>query len=327
MLYRVWRQRGIAALLLPFSAIYFLVIRIRRELYRGYLLPSHRLPVPVVVVGNITVGGAGKTPLTLYLVQQLAASGHVPGIVSRGYGSRLQGEREVLLDSNAQDAGDEAILLKQRSGVPVFVGRHRGEAAAALLAAYPQCTVIVCDDGLQHYALQRDVEIAVIDRRGFMNGWLLPAGPLREPTARLKRVDACVRHEASVAITAEVPVFRMRLAGRRFALLGDATRSCDADDLRGLRLHACAGIGEPEKFFDHLRGLGLSFNSCAFDDHHEYSARDFQVHADAILTTEKDAVKCAGLTQIPIWVLPVDAIVEPDLAKFVMEKINGLTPA
>ena len=283
--------------------------------------------MPTVVIGNISVGGAGKTPLTLYLAQRLAAMGHTPGIVSRGYRSRLRGECEVLIDSAAEDVGDEAVLLKQRSGVPVFVGRHRGEAAEALLAVHPQCSIILCDDGLQHYALQRDVEIAVIDRRGFMNGWLLPAGPLREPTRRLARVDACVLHDTSVVVTADVPTFRMRLIGKKFSLLGDANRQCNAEALRGQQLYACAGIGEPERFFDHLRSLGLTFNSRGFDDHHRYSTSDFDIDADAILTTEKDAVKCAGLTQLPIWVLPVDAVVEPDLAKFILERLDGFPSA
>ncbi|CAG4883862.1 lipid A 4'kinase [Georgfuchsia toluolica] len=326
-LHRIWLQRGIAALLLPFAWLFFLLSGARRALYRFGIFSSRRLPVPVVVIGNISVGGAGKTPLILHLAQCLTAMGCRPGIVSRGYGAGAVDAREVYVDSAVDDAGDEALLLKRRSGVPVFVGHDRAAAAHALLVAYPQCQLILCDDGLQHYALQRDLEIAVIDRRGFMNGWLLPAGPLREPPSRLGEVDACVLNEASLAIAADVPVFRMSLVGTHFTLLGDATRQCDVAALRNLRLHAFAGIGEPQRFFDHLSRLGLSFVPHVFSDHHRYCAEDFGVEADAILTTEKDAVKCLNLTQLPIWVLPVDAVLEPDLARFVLEKINGCAPA
>ena len=312
---------------MPFAWLFFLLSGVRRILYRFGIFRSWRLPVPVVVVGNITVGGAGKTPLILHLAQRLTAMGCQPGIVSRGYGAGAANEREVFVDSAVEDAGDEALLLKRQGGVPVFVGHDRAAAAHALLAAYPQCQLILCDDGLQHYALQRDLEIAVIDRRGFMNGWLLPAGPLREPASRLAEVDACVLNESSLAIKADVPMFRMRLVGGRFVLLGDASRQCDAATLRNLRLSAFAGIGEPQRFFDHLSRLGLSFEPHAFADHHRYCAKDFAVEADAILTTEKDAVKCANLTQLPIWVLPVDAVVEPDLAKFILEKLDGFASA
>ena len=316
-----------AALLLPFSLLFFLLSGARRALYRLGILKSHRLSVPVVVIGNITVGGAGKTPLILYLAQRLRAAGYRPGIVSRGYGATTTTAREVSTGSSVDEVGDEALLLQRRSGVPVFVGRDRVAAARALLAAHPQCQPILCDDGLQHYALKRDLEIVVLDRRGFMNGWLLPAGPLRESGTRLNHVDACVLHEASVAVAADVPVFRMRLAGERFYLLGDAGRTCDAAALRGLRLHAFAGIGEPQRFFDHLARLGLHVEGHAFADHHPFCAEDFAIDADAILTTEKDAVKFAGLAQLPVWVLPVDAVVEPDLANFVLGKLDGSAPA
>ena len=284
----------------------------------------------MVVVGNITVGGAGKTPLILHLAQRFVAMGYQPGIVSRGYGAAATIVREVSGDSQAQDVGDEALLLKQRSGVPVFVGRDRAAAGRALLAAYPHCQLILCDDGLQHYALARDLEIAVIDRRGFMNGWLLPAGPLRESGKRLIHVDACVLHDASVAVAAEVPVFRMRLVGERFYLLADPACSCNATSLGKLRLAAFAGIGEPQRFFDHLGKLGLRVEAHAFADHHDYRAEDFAIDADAILTTEKDAVKFGKFLpqlQLPVWVLPVDAVVEPDLARFILEKLDGPAPA
>jgi tetraacyldisaccharide 4'-kinase len=326
---RVWRQRGLATLLLPVAFLFQSLVGIRRALYGTRLLESHRLPVPVVVIGNITTGGAGKTPLILHLAQSLAAMGCRPGIVSRGYGARRGDAREVHAESTPEEVGDEALLVKLRAGVPVFVGHRRADAGRALLAAYPDCDLLLCDDGLQHYALERDVEIAVIDRRGFMNGWMLPAGPLREPLSRLASVDACVLNQSSVAILADVPMFRMRLAGSRLYLLVDPGRQCEARDLTKLRLHAFAGIGEPQRFFDHLSGLGLRFEPHSFADHYDYQLEDFVVDGDAILMTEKDAVKCARYRQlsIPIWVLPVDAAVDPDIARFILEKLDGFASA
>ncbi len=293
----------------------------RRQLYRGGLLARQRLPVPVVVVGNVTVGGSGKTPLILWLVDALARRGCRPGVVSRGYGGTVAGVSEVCPDSAAAAVGDEPLLIRRRAGCPVFVGRDRAAAGRALLAAHPDCDVILCDDGLQHYRLARDLEIAVLDRRGVWNGWPLPAGPLREPVSRLRTVDAVVANDWPGPAG-----FRMNLTGDRFHLLGgDGGRA--AAELAGLRLHAVAGIGEPQRFFDHLAGMGLRFAAHAFADHHRYVAADLAFDGDAILTTEKDAVKFAALAALPVWVLPVTAIVVPDLGQFVWEKINGCSPA
>lgn len=308
-------------MLLPVALLFLLVAAIRRLCYRMGLLRSLRLGVPVVVVGNITAGGAGKTPLTLWLVDGLRRRGRRPGVVSRGYGGSATGVREVDTGDSATVVGDEPLLIRRRAGCPVFVGRDRVAAGRALLAAHPDCDVIVCDDGLQHYRLARDVEIAVVDRRGFLNGWPLPAGPLREPVSRLRSVDAVVANGWNGAA-----VFRMMLAGDRFRRQGFDVE-CGAADLAGLRLHAVAGIGEPERFFDHLAALGLHFVPHAFPDHHAYVAEDLAFEGDAILTTEKDAVKFGGLAalaaRLPVWVLPVSATVTPDLAQFTLEKIDG----
>ena len=317
---RLWQNRGFFAwLLLPLSLVFRLLTAARRNLYRVRLLAAVRLPVPVIVVGNIVAGGAGKTPLTLWLVEELRRRGRRPGVVSRGYGGDNDGDgvREVLPGSAVDQVGDEPLLIRRRAGCPVFVGRDRAAAARALLEAH-DCDLIVCDDGLQHYALARDVEIAVVDRRGFMNGWLLPAGPLREPVSRLGSVDAVVANGWSGAAA-----FRMALRGDRFHRLGDEASACGVADLIGLRLHAVAGIGEPQRFFDHLTALGLSFAAHAFPDHHRYVAADLAFAGDAILITEKDAVKCAALASVPVWVLPVAATIEPDLAQFVLERIDG----
>jgi tetraacyldisaccharide 4'-kinase len=335
-----WGKRGIlACLLLPLGGIFFWLAALRRMAYQNGWLHSERLAVPVVVIGNITVGGSGKTPLTLWLAQRLQQSGRRPGIVSRGYGGSDNDKIicEVTASSLAREVGDEPVLLKRRSGLPVFVGRDRVAAARALLAAYPKCDLLLCDDGLQHYRLARDVEIAVLDGRGLQNGWPLPAGPLREPAARLGCVDALVFNGDVVVPQAGKPTFLMSLAGKTFYRLDDPPKTCDAAALAPLRLAALAGIGVPERFFGHLEKLGLKFSRHVFPDHHRFTREDLSaIDADALLMTEKDAVKCAGLGKRIIWVLPVTAQVAPsgsgvDLVAHVEhcieEKLLGPPPA
>jgi tetraacyldisaccharide 4'-kinase len=323
ILARLWRGRGPGALLLsPLAFVFAALARMRRAAYRAGWLAVERLPVPVVVVGNIVAGGAGKTPLTLWLAQRLRAAGRRPGIVSRGYGRDGRGVLEVKVGAGGtvvEAVGDEPLLLARRSGCPVFVGADRAAAARALLAAYPDRDLILCDDGLQHYRLARDIEIAVVDRRGLMNGLPMPAGPLREPVQRLGQVDALVLNDAAAVPADGVPAFRMRLEGARFHRLGDPSCVCVPEDLHGQKLHAVAGIGEPQRFFDHLAALGLQCAHHAFPDHHRYVEADFDFDGDAILMTEKDALKCGGLAAPPIWVLPVEAKIEPDLARFVLD--------
>lgn len=323
----LWRSRGLlASLLFPASILFRLVVSVRRRLYRQGLLAAERLPVPVVVIGNLVAGGAGKTPLTLWLAQRLRAAGRQPGIISRGYGRHGSGLQKVGPGATAAEVGDEPLLLARRSGCPVVVGEDRAAAARQLLQAHPECDVILCDDGLQHYRLARDLEIAVVDRRGFMNGWLLPAGPLREPVSRLNDVAAVVLNAVELD-TGSVPPFRMRIEGKTFYRLDAPAEHCGPDALRGLRMHALAGIGEPQRFFDHLAALGLECQTHAFPDHHVYARDDMPLEGDALLMTEKDALKCAGLSDLPVWVLPVDAVLEPDLASFVLEKLDGCPPA
>jgi len=320
---RIWRRRGaLAWLLLPLSIVFLALSWLRRTSYRAGVLPSVRLPVPVVVIGNITAGGAGKTPLVLRLVEEFRRRGRHPGVVSRGYGGSAAGVHKVSLGDTPAEVGDEPLLIARRANCPVFVGRDRVAAGQALLAAHPECDVILCDDGLQHYRLARDVEIAVVDRRGFWNGWPMPAGPLREPVSRLKSVDAVVANGWSGAAG-----FRMQLNGERFELLAKVSRGGTPGDFAGKRLHAVAGIGEPQRFFDHLTELGLKFEAHPFPDHHAYAAGDLAFDGDAILTTEKDAVKFGALASLPVWVLPVAATVTPDLAQFVLERIDGRPPA
>ena len=288
------------------------------------------LPVPVVIVGNLSVGGTGKTPLVIHLAQRLRSLGRHPGIVSRGYRGTSTEVAEVLPDGDPSRFGDEPLLLARRSACPVFVGRDRSAAARALLEAYPDCDLLLADDGLQHYRLPRAVEIVVFDERGLMNGWCLPAGPLREPVSRLKDVDAVVLNGRSRSPVAGIdrPLFAMRLQGSVFHRLDDPRVECAAAELSGGVLHAVAGIGAPQRFFDQLRGLGIDFVEHAFADHHDFRSEELAFSGSSILTTEKDAVKLARLSlSLPVWVLPVTAEVSPDLAAFVLEKLDGRPPA
>jgi tetraacyldisaccharide 4'-kinase len=310
-------------LLFPLSILFGLLAGVRRLAYRLGWLSSVRLPVPVVVIGNISVGGTGKTPLVLWLVKRLAEQGFRPGIVSRGYGGKGDQVVAVHPDSDPALMGDEPVLLARKSGCPVWVGRDRPAAAEALLRAHPQCDVLVSDDGLQHYRLARDVEIVVVDgERGFGNGRLLPAGPLREGIGRLATADAVVVNGGAGA----VPIgtrFGMRLRGDLFYNLPEPQRLAAAADFRGKRLHAVAGIGNPRRFFDSLRSEGLAFEEHAFPDHHDFRPEDLAFDgADAVLMTEKDAVKCAGFATEHHWALAVEAEVDPGLDEKILEKIR-----
>ena len=318
-----YRITPLHLVLLPVSFLFGLLAAVRRVLYRSGILPSERLPVPVIVVGNITIGGSGKTPLTLWLAQQFIECGWHPGIISRGYGGSARFPQVVQPGSDPDEVGDEAVLMAQRQLCPVWIGRHRPAVARALLQATPECDVILSDDGLQHYRLQRDVEIVVVDGvRRFGNGFLLPAGPLREPTSRLNQVDAVVIHGGQAAIGQ----FSMQLHGDNFYNLLNPATTAQAADFKDLKLHAIAGIGHPQRFFQHLSHLGLVVQTHPFPDHHHYVVTDLDFsNADAILMTEKDAVKCAPFATEKCWVLRVDAQLDPALTQLILERIapNG----
>lgn len=342
---RLWYRRRLSpllVLLLPLSWLFGLLVRARLFMYRRGWLRSYGLPAPVVVVGNLTVGGAGKTPLVLWLVERLQEQGWRPGIISRGYRGAAEGALAVTSAADPSLVGDEPLLLARRSGVPVFVGRDRVGAGQALLGAHPECNVLVSDDGLQHYRLRRTVEIAVFDGRGAGNERLLPAGPLREPLVRLSGADAVVWNlpagewiaSNTAAFRLAIPQFEMHLFGLRFRALHDATRSCSAGDLKGKRLFAMAGIGDPARFFSQLESMGLEFERHPFPDHHAYSIEDLAFAENGVLLmTEKDAVKCAPLpSRGEAWVLPVEAqfAETPDgksLLGTILEKLDGCTPA
>jgi len=313
-------------LLLPLHGLFVLISALRRVLYRAGWLRAESLQVPVVVVGNLIAGGAGKTPTVIALAAALQARGRRPAIISRGYGGAAGVARPVLAGSSASEVGDEPLLLARKSGVPVWVGRDRVAAARALLAAHPEVDVLIADDGLQHYRLARGAEVVVFDRRGLGNGWRLPLGPLREPLARVCAADAIVCNgEVEVEWPAAAPPrFAMALAPGALWNLNEPKRQCQAGDLLGCELHAVAGIGDPSRFFATLAGSGLQFTSHPFPDHHAYRAGELDFGPGAVLLmTEKDAVKCAGLTVGEAWVLPVEARLPPALPDLIMEKING----
>ena len=308
-------------ILFPLSLVFRLLVALRRDMYRNGMLASEQLLLPVIVIGNITVGGTGKTPLTLALAQQLAERGWHPLIVSRGFGGTAQRPQQVSGASNPLEVGDEPLLMARRNICPVWIGRDRAKAARTALQAHPQCNVVLCDDGLQHYRLQRDAEIAVIDgERRFGNGRMLPAGPLREPESRLRDVDAVVVNGGAAA----AGQYPMRLSGERFYSLLDPGNNVGAEHFRNKKNHAVAGIGDPQRYFRHLETLGIPFTPHPFPDHHPYRATDLSfIDCDAILLTEKDAVKCAAFADQRYWVLRVDAQIDPALTEHILRKIES----
>ncbi|RZU98516.1 tetraacyldisaccharide 4'-kinase [Spiribacter vilamensis] len=297
-----WADNGVLARLLgPVEWLFRCIASSRRR----RLEPIARaMPAPVVVVGNLAVGGSGKTPLVIWLVAAAAARGWRPGVVLRGYGGRARGITAVTGDSDPAAVGDEAVLIAKRTGYPVMTGRDRAAAADALVAT-GDVDLVISDDGLQHYRLARDVEIVVVDaRRGHGNARCLPAGPLREPPSRLAEVDAVIGHGGAVDEN-----------GYRFMLIpGDlrpVTDSAPAAPASGDRVHAVAGIGHPERFFDVLRAMGLEVVAHPLGDHHRYRAGDLRFGDDAaVVMTEKDAVKCRAIAPQASWYLPVAA--QPD---------------
>lgn len=311
----------------PFSCLYAFVLAARRTAYASGLLRVNRLPVPVVVVGNLSVGGTGKTPLTAWLVERLVAAGARPGIASRGYRGAGAGA-PLLVEDGADPAltGDEPLLLRRETGVPVCVCADRSAAGRRLVEA--GCDLIVCDDGLQHLALGRDLELAVVDAaRGFGNGALLPAGPLRDPPSRLARVDAIILNgggPVDLVLPTAARVLHMRLEARELrSLAGEGTRPLDW--LRGREVHAVTGIGNPDRFFAQLRALGARVREHAFPDHHAFTAADLGFADDLpVIMTAKDAVKCPRLADARHWVLPVAATLPADQERWLLERILAL---
>lgn len=316
-----WQSVNLVSVLLwPLSVIYAGFATARYYAYQQGVLKSSQLDVPVIVVGNITVGGTGKTPLVIRLAQLLKEHGYHPGIVSRGYGGNAQSwPRPVTPLSDPHEVGDEPVLLARRCNCPVVVGPDRVAAAQELLSKHKtECNVIIADDGLQHYALGRDIEIAVIDyNRGFANGACLPAGPLREPRKRLKQVSFVVEHGTDRGEHA------MTLVGERAVNLLDPSVTCSLTGFRTHSVHAVAGIGDPDRFFHFLRSQGIRTINHPFPDHHTFTDADLAFEDElTVLMTEKDAVKCKPLARDSFWYIPVQACLDPLLEDQILRRLT-----
>ena len=319
---RHWqRLTPVSIALLPLSLVFCALVWLRRGLYRIGLLRSNRFPVPVIVVGNITVGGTGKTPLVIWLADFLRQAGYRPGIVTRGYrGQSSIWPVAVTKETAAKLVGDEAVLLARRCHCPVMAGPDRVASVQALLNQ--DCNLIVSDDGLQHYRLRRDLEIAVIDGvRRFGNGLCLPAGPLREPVSRLRSIALRVANGLPRA-----GEMGMQLSPTHFYSLALPSQQTSAEQFRATSVHAVAGIGNPERFFESLRALGLRVLPHAFPDHHAFEVNELEFGDNLpVILTEKDAVKCQHFAKPHFWVLAVDAQPDVQLGEKILQRLKEIS--
>jgi tetraacyldisaccharide 4'-kinase len=339
-LHQQWQHKGLWAWLTsPFSLLAFIVLSLRRVLLRSIAECTTRAPVPLIVVGNLYIGGTGKTPIVIAILEELRAKGWRPGVISRGYGVRAGSEART--GSGALDPshfGDEPALIAQESGAPISVHPNRRLAWQALIQAYPQTDVIVSDDGLQHATLMRDIELLVQDVRGVGNGWLLPAGPLRDPPSRLRTVDALITRltETQIAppslnLAPKELVARMRISG--FQQMQSGQRLDPSRFLQFCKnksLAAFAGIGAPERFFADLRALGLQVPlTTALPDHCAFNANTLDApEADLVLITSKDAIKCNLLLDSKIWVAQTHSTFsDPSFADWLHERLRQIQTA
>ena len=295
-------KTGLTQVLRPLSWLFIALVTVRHFIYKSGLKKRIKLPVPVVIVGNLTAGGTGKTPLVIWLVNFLKSAGYKPGVISRGYSGRARNwPQQVRPDADPAMVGDEAVVIARRTGAPMAVGPSRVIDAKALLQ-HADVDIIISDDGLQHYALDRSIEIAVIDGvRRFGNGYCLPAGPLRELPARLESVDCKVTN----GVAAQGEYTMKYRADKVINLLNNEVRALS--DFKGMTVNAIAGIGNPDSFFNFLRGVGIRLHSRAFPDHYHYLQADLAFAADdTILMTEKDAVKCERFARENWWYIPLE---------------------
>ena len=305
-----WRPRpsALARGLWPLSRLYQLL----DTLHRRQVLPRQYVPVPVLVVGNMVVGGAGKTPTVIALVQAFQRAGHRPGVISRGHGRIGSAALQVQHASAVSEVGDEPLLIQRRCNVPVWVGRDRAATARALCAAHADVDVLVSDDGLQHAALPRQAELWVFDARGVGNGWLLPAGPLRQPMPTVLPEHTRVLYTQGQASTALPGALATRQADWAWPLrawhAGEASARQPLQALRGRQLLACAGMAAPDKFFGMLDEAGLQLKRLSLPDHHPYTTLPWPADTPEVVTTEKDAVKLdpARMGSTRVWVVPLD---------------------
>lgn len=329
-----WRPRPsvLCQALRPLSWLYAAAAALHRAAYRRGWRQVLQAPVPVVVVGNLIAGGAGKTPTTIALVQALQAAGRCPGIVSRGYGRRGQAVQAVHRDSTADEVGDEPLLMQRRTGVPVWVGQARVQAARALCAAHPQVDVLVCDDGLQHHTLARDVEVWVFDERGSGNGLRLPAGPLREAVPARLPPGALLLYTGPQPSTPLPGALARRHGGHALPLAdwwaGLTAQRVPLSLLQGRPLLALAGMASPEKFFATLRAAGLRFQALPQPDHARYDQLPWPHEGEGteVITTEKDAVKLLPqrMGGKPVWVVPLDLELPASLVHQVLAALTSV---
>lgn len=319
-----WYQRQpIRWLLWPLSLVYQAVLKLRMGLFRLDILKQRYLPVPVIIVGNITVGGTGKTPFVIWLAKQLQQAGYRPGIISRGYGGQADHyPQKVMPDSDPSIVGDEPLIISRHTRCPMVVAPDRFAAGKLLLQDY-DCNIIIADDGLQHYALGRDIEIVIIDgQRQFGNQLCLPAGPLREPLSRLQHVDFIIENHGTGSDN-----YSMTLSQLHAINLADPTQIHALSSFAGQSVHAIAGIGHPQRFFDQLSSHGLQLINHAFDDHHPFQANELNFNDDRpILMTEKDAVKCQPFANNNTWYIPIEASISGKLDQHILQKLAGIIP-
>lgn len=305
-------------LLYPLELIYKALARADR--YQK-LKKTIQHPIPVIVVGNISVGGTGKTPLVVYLCELLKAAGYSPGIVTRGYGGKATAWPVLVrADSDPNEYGDEPVLMAQRSGVPVVAGPNRNDDIEYLLSQNI-VDVIISDDGLQHYSLARDIEIVVIDQlRGFGNQRCLPAGPLREPVSRLDSVDFVVSHEPMALAD-----YSMQLEAQLVCRLNFAIQQ-PLLSWKETKVHAVTGIGNPSRFFALLKAAGLDVTEHSFPDHYQFDTSDVLFGDDLpVIMTEKDAVKCRAFATDHHWYVPVGAVLSERFDQDIIEKLTAVT--
>lgn len=315
-----WAEKSIVSLLLwPVSLVFRSIAFLRRFAFKKGLLSSWRSPVPVVIIGNISVGGAGKTPLVIALSELLTYAGYSIGIVTRGYGGKSGAPVVATSSSDTSLVGDESVLIARRTGLPVVVSKSRVAAVQHLISSH-SIDCVLCDDGLQHYKLERDLEIAVVDADyRFGNGFCLPSGPLREPLARLNKVDFTV-YSGSDRIEAGYS-----LVGDELVSIGDEAKRQSLEELSGSAVHAVAGIASPEKFYKHLRRYGIEVIEHPFADHAIYDRTDLEFQDNVpVVMTEKDMVKCRDFKLDSAWYLPVTASLDDELAQQISNCIEGI---